>query len=69
MTNPTCNGCRVDATDATHTCRAYGWPPVKTYGCTVREIERADDEGREAMRQLMWAAFDQLTIRHGGEQS
>lgn len=56
----TCNGCEGTSTDATHTCRAKGWPPVRTYGCTIQAVNQADDEGREMMRQLMWAAYDQM---------
>jgi hypothetical protein len=41
-------------------CRVHDWPPVKTYGCTVAEINTADDEGREAMRQLLWAVYDYM---------
>lgn len=59
MSESSCNGCRVDAQQVgNHTCRGIGWPPVKTYGCTVREIGDADAEGRDAMRQLMWSVYD-----------
>jgi len=69
--DPDCNGCRVGAQQVeNHTCREIGWPPVKTYGCTVREINDSDAEGREAMRQLLWVVYDQMTapaVTHRGK--
>jgi len=56
----TCRGCDGNSTDATHTCRAKGCPPVMTYGCGIRQINSGDEEHREMMRQLMWAAYDRL---------
>jgi hypothetical protein len=55
-----CAGCVGKSTDASHTCREKGYPPVRVYACTAQTINDATDEGREAMRQLLWAAYDEL---------
>lgn len=65
MPDDVCKGCEGSSTDATHTCRAKGYPPVMLYGCGVQQLNEGDAEHREYMRQLMWAGYDKLKEMEG----